>query len=40
MTASSIIRAFDRVALTLFHSVIILGLGAVALGAATQSFIA
>ena len=31
------IRAFDKIALRLFHSVVILGLGAIAFGAVVQS---
>lgn len=31
------IRAFDNIALRLFHSVVILGLGAIAFGAVVQS---
>ena len=37
MTATNIIRAFDQVALRLFHTVVVVGLAAVAFGAVAQS---
>jgi hypothetical protein len=37
MTTTNAIRAFDKVALRLFHSMVLLGLGAIAFGAVAQS---
>ncbi len=36
-SAANAIRAFDKIALRLFHSMVILGLGAIAFGAVVQS---
>ena len=36
-TTTQAIRTFDKVALRLFHSVVLLGLGAMAFGAVVQS---
>ncbi len=37
MTANRLIRAFDQIALRVFHTVIVVGLAAVAFGAVAQS---
>jgi hypothetical protein len=37
MSPTSIIRTFDKIALRLFHTLVIVGLGAAALGAVVQS---
>lgn len=37
MNITNAIRAFDKVALRLFHSVVVFGLGAIAFGAVVQS---
>ena len=37
MQVTNTIRAFDKIALRLFHSVVLLGLGVVAAGAVIQS---
>jgi len=37
MNATNFIRAFDQVALRLFHTVVVVGLAAVAFGAVAQS---
>jgi hypothetical protein len=37
MQVTNTIRAFDKIALRLFHSVVLLGLGAIAFGAVIQS---
>jgi hypothetical protein len=37
MTTTHAIRTFDKIALRLFHSVVLLGLGAIAFGAVAQS---
>ena len=37
MQVTNTIRAFDKIALRLFHTVVVFGLGAVAFGAVVQS---
>ena len=37
MNATQTLRMFDRIALRLFHTVVLMGLGAVALGTVAQS---
>jgi hypothetical protein len=37
MQVTNTIRAFDKIALRLFHTVVLLGLGVVAFGAVVQS---